>query len=144
MHVFCHSVGLFADPDHLLPQCSNNFVTQKDRHLSQKDMACSQVCIKFMWFFSIVFCCNLRTEKTNWTLKVSIEYRRQSFEGYPTKVNWSIEVRVIKNKKATETQELDRFGPSVRRNTLLLWSVGLYWLSYDITYVLRGPPTRLI
>ena len=31
-----------------------------------------------------------------------------------------VEVRVIKNKKATETQELDRFGPSARRNTLLL------------------------
>ena len=50
-----------------------------------------------------------------------------------------IEVRVIMNKKATETQELDRFGPSARRNTLLLWSVGLYWRSYDIVCVLRGP-----
>ena len=39
-----------------------------------------------------------------------------------------IEVRVIKNKKAIETQELDRFGPSVRRNTLLLWPIGLYSL----------------
>ena len=29
-------------------------------------------------------------------------------------------VRVIKNKKATETQELNRFGPSARCNTLLL------------------------
>ena len=37
-----------------------------------------------------------------------------------------VEVRVINNKKATETQELDRFGPSARHNTLLLWSVGLY------------------
>ena len=37
-----------------------------------------------------------------------------------------IEVRIIKNKKATETQELDRFGPSASRNTLLLWSVRLY------------------
>ena len=27
---------------------------------------------------------------------------------------------------------VDRFGPSTRRNTLLLWSLGLYWLSYDI------------
>ena len=47
-------------------------------------------------------------------------------------------VLIIKNKKATETQDLDRFGPSARHNTLLLWSVGLYWLSYDITCVLRG------
>ena len=47
-------------------------------------------------------------------------------------------MREIENKKATETQELDRFGPSARRNTLLLWSVGLYWLSYDMAYVLRG------
>ena len=50
-----------------------------------------------------------------------------------------VEVNIIKNKKATETQELDRFGPSERRNTLLLWSVGLYWLSYDIVCVLMGP-----
>ena len=35
-------------------------------------------------------------------------------------VDESVEVRIIKNKKATETQELDRFGLSVRRNTLLL------------------------
>ena len=47
-------------------------------------------------------------------------------------------MRVIENKKATETHELDRFGPSARRSTLLLWSVGLYWLSYDIAYVWRG------
>ena len=47
-------------------------------------------------------------------------------------------MRVIKNKRATETQELYRFGPSARRNTLLLWSVGLYWRSYDIACVLRG------
>ena len=47
-------------------------------------------------------------------------------------------MRVIENKKVTETQELDRFGPSARHNTLLLWSVGLYWLSYDITCILRG------
>ena len=65
-------------------------------------------------------------------MTLSTEYRRQSSEGYPTKVDWSAVVRVIKNKKTTETQELDRFGPSARRNTLLLWSVGLYWLSYDI------------
>ena len=45
---------------------------------------------------------------------------------------------VIKNKKATKTHELDRFGPSARRNTLLLWSVGLYWLSYDIACLWRG------
>ena len=49
-------------------------------------------------------------------------------------------VRIIKNKKATETQELDRFGSSALRNTLLLWSVGLYQLSYDIACVLRGVP----
>ena len=47
-------------------------------------------------------------------------------------------MRVIKNKKAIETQELDRFGPSARRNTLLLWSVRLYWLLYNIACVLRG------
>ena len=47
-------------------------------------------------------------------------------------------MRVIKNKKATETQELDRFRPSARRNTLLLWSIDLYWLSYDIAGVWRG------
>ena len=47
-------------------------------------------------------------------------------------------MRVIENKKATETQELDRFGPSARRNTLLLWSIGLYWRSYDVACVLRG------
>ena len=34
--------------------------------------------------------------------------------------------------------------PSTWRNTLLLWSVGLYWLSYDIACVLRGSPTYLI
>ena len=50
---------------------------------------------------------------------------------------------MIKNKKATETQELDRFGPSARCNTLLLWSVGLYWLSYDIACVLRGSLSTL-
>ena len=55
-------------------------------------------------------------------------------------VDWSAEVRVIKNKKATEIQELDRFGASAQRNTLLMWSVGLYWLSYDIACVLRGVP----
>ena len=43
-------------------------------------------------------------------------------------------MHVIQNKKATETQELDRFGPSARHNTLLLWSVVLY----DIAHVLRG------
>ena len=47
-------------------------------------------------------------------------------------------MRVIENKKATETQELDRFRPLARHNTLLLWSVGLYWLSYDMVCVLRG------
>ena len=41
-------------------------------------------------------------------------------------------------QEGNETQELDRFGPSARRNTLILWSVGLYWLSYDIACVLRG------
>ena len=46
-------------------------------------------------------------------------------------------MRVIENK-VTETHKLDRFGPSARRNTLLLCSVGLYWLSYDIACVLRG------
>ena len=47
-------------------------------------------------------------------------------------------MHVIKNKKATETNELDRFRPSTRCNTLLLWFVGLYWLSYDIACVWRG------
>ena len=42
------------------------------------------------------------------------------------KVDLSTVVRVIKNKKTTETQELDRFGPSARRNALLPWSVSLY------------------
>ena len=45
---------------------------------------------------------------------------------------------MIKNKKAIETQELDRFGPSAGHNTLLMWSVGLYWRSYDIACVLMG------
>ena len=43
---------------------------------------------------------------------VSIEYRRRSSEGYPTKVDRSAEMRVIENKKVTETQGLDRFGLS--------------------------------
>ena len=47
-------------------------------------------------------------------------------------------------QEAIETQELDKFGPSARRNTLLLWSIGLYWLLYDIACVLRGSPTCLI
>ena len=47
-------------------------------------------------------------------------------------------MRVIENKQATETHELDRFRPSARRNTLLLCSVGLYWLSYEIACVWRG------
>ena len=51
---------------------------------------------------------------------LSIEYRRQSFEGYLTKVDLLAEKRVIENKKATKTQELDRFGLSAGRNTLLL------------------------
>ena len=45
---------------------------------------------------------------------------RQSTEGDPHDgrlIGW---MREMKNKKATETQELDRFGPSARRNTLLL------------------------
>ena len=70
---------------------------------------------------------------------LSTEDARQSSEGYPMKVDWLAMVRVIKNKKATETQELDRFRPSPWRNTLLLWSIGLYRLSYDIACVLRGP-----
>ena len=69
---------------------------------------------------------------------LSTEYHRQSSEGYPMKVDWSTERRVIKNKKATETHELDRFRPSIWHNTLLLWSVELYWLSYDIAWVWRG------
>ena len=69
----------------------------------------------------------LPSKQTNHGLYVSTEYYRQSSEGYPTKVDWSVEMRVIENK-ATKTQELDRFGPSARRNTLLLWFVGLYWL----------------
>jgi len=44
---------------------------------------------------------------------LSTEYRRQSSERYPTKVDSSAEMRVIENKKATETHELDRFRPSV-------------------------------
>ena len=44
---------------------------------------------------------------------LSTEYRRQSSEGYPTKVDSSVEIRVIENKKAIETHELDRFRPSV-------------------------------
>ena len=60
--------------------------------------------------------------------QLSTEYHRQSSEGYSMKVDLSVEMRVIENKKSIETQELDRFGPSARRNTLLLWSVGLYWL----------------
>ena len=51
-----------------------------------------------------------------------------------------VEMRIIQNKKATETQELDRFELSTERNTLLLWSVGLYWLSYDMACVLKGVP----
>ena len=47
-------------------------------------------------------------------------------------------MRVIESKKAIETQKLHRFGLSARHNILLLWSVGLYWLSYDMAYVLRG------
>jgi len=35
---------------------------------------------------------------------LSTEYRRQSSEGYPTKVDWSVKEREIKNKKATETR----------------------------------------
>ena len=69
---------------------------------------------------------------------LSIEYHRQSSEGYLTKVDWSAEMRVIENKKAIETHKLDRFRSLVWRNTLLLWSVGLYWLSYNITCVWRG------
>ena len=60
------------------------------------------------------------------------------------KVDLLAEVRIIKNKKAIETQELDRFGLLARCNTLLMWYVDLYWLSYDVTCVLRGSPTRLI
>ena len=47
-------------------------------------------------------------------------------------------MRVIENKKAIETHKLDRFGLSARRNTLLMCSIGLYWLSYDIVCVWRG------
>ena len=39
---------------------------------------------------------------------------------------------------------LDRFRPSARRNTLVLCSIGLYELSYEIACVLRGSPTHLI
>jgi len=52
-------------------------------------------------------------------------------------------MRVFENKKATETHELDRFGPSARRNTLLLCSIGLYWLSYDIMCLWRGSLSAL-
>ena len=47
-------------------------------------------------------------------------------------------MRVIENKKAIETHELDRFGPPARRNTLLLCSIGLYWLLYDMVCFWRG------
>ena len=53
-------------------------------------------------------------------------------------VGVSHEVRLIDRGARNQEQEgnrdirVDRFGPSTRRNTLLLWYVGLYWLSYDI------------
>ena len=36
---------------------------------------------------------------------VSIKDARQSFEGYPTKVDWSMEVRVIRNWMVTQGTE---------------------------------------
>ena len=51
---------------------------------------------------------------------LSTEDTRQSSDGYPTKVDLLAQMREIKNNKVTETQELDRFGPSARHNTLLL------------------------
>ena len=44
---------------------------------------------------------------------MSTEYCQQSSEGYPMKVDLSAEMRVIENKKAIETHELDMFRPSV-------------------------------
>ena len=70
---------------------------------------------------------------------MSTKYARQYTEGDPHDGRLIGGMRETKNKKATEIQELDMFGPSARRNTLLLWSVGLYWLSYDNVCVLRGP-----
>ena len=46
-------------------------------------------------------------------------------------VDLSVGVRVIENKKATEIQELDRFGPSDRRNTLRPVSL-LYCIEYEM------------
>ena len=73
--------------------------------------------------------CMMSSDKTIYglvTLVLSTDYRRQSSEGYPMKVDWSVEEREIKNKEAIDTHELDKFRPSVWRNTLLLWSIGLY------------------
>ena len=75
---------------------------------------------------------------------MSTKYRRQSSEGYPTKVDWSAEEHVIKNKKATETHELDRFRPSV---DVIPYSYGLLDC-IDYRMILRefggGVPARLI
>ena len=63
---------------------------------------------------------------------VSTKYAQQSIEEDPHDGILIGGMHEIKNKKAIETQELDMFGPSTRRNTLLSWFVDLYWLSYDI------------
>ena len=51
---------------------------------------------------------------------LSTEYRRQSTEGYPAMVDLSVGVCVIRNRMVTQgtDSDLDRFGPSDRRNTL--------------------------
>ena len=99
--------------------------------------------LRYFWCLHTVLYSSAVRSSKDYILYLSIEYRRQSSEGYPTKVDWSAEMRVIENKKATETHELDRFMPSVWCNTLLLCSVGLYWLSYDIA-CFKGVPAHLI
>ena len=60
--------------------------------------------------------------------QLSTKYAWQSTEGDPHDGRLIGGMREIKNKKTIETQELDRFGLSAQRNTLLLWSIDLYWL----------------
>ena len=51
---------------------------------------------------------------------MSTEYAWQSTEGYPAMVDLSVGVRVIRNRMVTQVRDndLDRFGPFDRRNTL--------------------------
>ena len=95
-------------------------------------------CIFTLHIFHVFVLPHVSTQLRLFVGVVLIEYHRQSSKGYPMKVDWSAEEHKIKNKKAIETHELDRFRSSVWCNTLLLWSIGLYWLSYDIACVLRG------